>query len=100
MVQVNWSRQAIEDVYAASEYHRQMSVRYADTLIDKIFEKAHLLEKHPRMGRMVPELRREDIREMIYKQYRVVYKIVNEHRIDILAVHPSSTPLSDQSIFE
>jgi plasmid stabilization system protein ParE len=80
--------------------HRQMSVRYADTLIDKIFEKAHLLEQHPRMGRMVPELAREDIRELIYKQYRVVYKIVNEYRIDILAVHPSSKPLSDQSIFE
>jgi plasmid stabilization system protein ParE len=77
-----------------------MSVRYADTLIDKIFEKARLLEQHPRMGRMVPELAREDIRELIYKQYRVVYKIVNEYRIDILAVHPSSKPLSDQSIFE
>jgi addiction module RelE/StbE family toxin len=100
MVQVNWSRQAIEDIHAAGEYHRQMSVRYADTLVDKIFEKAHLLEKHPRMGRMVPELGREEVRELIYKQYRIVYKIVNEFRIDVLAVHPSAQPLTDQSIFE
>lgn len=50
MVQVNWSRQAIEDIYAASEYHRQMSAKYADTLVDKVFEKAHLLENHPRLG--------------------------------------------------
>lgn len=99
MVQVNWSRQAIEDIYAASEYHRQMSAKYADTLVDKIFEKAHLLENHPRLGRMVPELGREDIRELIYKQYRVVYRIVDDTRIDILAVHPSSRPLSDKSIF-
>jgi addiction module RelE/StbE family toxin len=100
MVQVNWSRQAVEDIYAASEYHRQSSVRYADALIDKIFDKANLLEQHPRMGRMVPELGRDDVRELIYKQYRVVYKIVDEFRIDVLAVHPSSRPLSDHSIFE
>jgi toxin ParE1/3/4 len=100
MAQVNWSRQAIEDIHAASEYHRQMSARYADTLVDKIFEKAHLLENHSRLGRMVPEIGREDIRELLYKQYRIVYRIVDETRIDILAVHPSSRPLSDKSIFE
>jgi plasmid stabilization system protein ParE len=48
---------------------------------------------------MVPELSREDIRELIYKQYRVVYRIADDTRIDILAVHPSSKPLSDKSIF-
>jgi toxin ParE1/3/4 len=99
MVQVNWSRQAIEDIYAASEYHRQMSVKYSDMLVNKIFEKAHLLENHPRLGRMVPELDREDIRELIYKQYRLVYRLVDDSRIDILAIHPSSRPLSDKSIF-
>lgn len=55
-----------------------MSVKYADTLVDKIFEKAHLLENHPRLGRIVPELAGEDVRELIYKQYRVVYRIVND----------------------
>lgn len=99
MVQINWSRQAVEDIYAASEYHRQMSVKYADTLVDRIFEKTHLLEKHPRMGRMVPELGRDDVRELLYKQYRMVYRIVDELRIDILAVHPSAKPLTDKSIF-
>jgi plasmid stabilization system protein ParE len=62
MVQVNWSRQVIKDIYAASEYHRQMSAKYADTLVDKIFDKAHLLENHPPLGRIVPELGRGDIR--------------------------------------
>lgn len=99
MVQVNWSRQAVEDIFAASEYHRQMSVKYANTLVEKIFEKAHILENYPRLGRMVPELTREDIRELIYKQYRVVYRIVNESQIDILSVHPSSRPLTEKSIF-
>jgi toxin ParE1/3/4 len=79
--------------------HRQMSVKYAETLVDKIFEKARLLENHPHMGRIVSELGREDIRELIYKQYRVVYRIVDESRIDVLAVHPSSKPLTDKSIF-
>ncbi len=76
MVKVNWTRQAIEDVHAASEYYRSISAKYADTLIDKLFEKATLLENHPKMGRKVPEFNKETIRELVYKQYRIIYYII------------------------
>lgn len=51
-------------------------------------------------GRMVPELERPEIRELIYKNYRIIYHVVSIERIDVLAVHKGSRPLTEESIFE
>jgi addiction module RelE/StbE family toxin len=100
MVKVNWTRQAIENIYEIREYYQPRSGKYAEHLTDKIFEKESFLEKHPQIGRMVPEIEREEIRELIYKNYRIVYHVVSDERIDILTVHNGLRPLSEKSIFE
>ena len=99
MVKVNWTRQAIEDIYEIREYYRPRSAKYAEQLTDKIFEKETFLKKHPQIGRMVPEIAREEIRELIYKNYRIVYHVVTDERIDILTVHNGLRPLTEESIF-
>lgn len=50
-------------------------------------------------GRMVPELERPEIRELIYKNYRIIYHVVSIERIDVLAVHKGLRPLTEESIF-
>ena len=100
MVKVNWSKQAIEDLYHIREYLSLTSPRFADAIVDGIFEKEHLLATHPFIGRMVPEFRRKYIRELLYKQYRIVYHIVSDSQIDVMAVHHSSSNLSETSLFE
>jgi len=100
MAKVNWTRQAIEDVYEIREYYRPPSIKYAEQLTDKIFEKEAILEQHPMAGRMVPELEKSEIRELIFKNYRIIYYVVSIERIDVLAVHKGSRPLTDRSIFE
>lgn len=99
MVKINWTRQAIEDIYEIREYFRPQSEKYAEQLTDKIFEKADNLEQYPQMGRIVPELERPEIRELIYKNYRIIYHVVSVDRIDILAVHNGLRPLTEESIF-
>lgn len=99
MGKVRWTKQAIEDIYEIREYYVDLSPKYADQLTDKIFEKADYLEQHSRIGRIVPELEREDVRELIYKNYRVIYRIISKKQIDIIAVHNSARPLSEDSIF-
>ena len=39
---------------------------------------------------MIPELNDESFRELIRGNYRIVYKIVDQYRIDVLTVHRSS----------
>ncbi|MEZ4939147.1 MAG: type II toxin-antitoxin system RelE/ParE family toxin [Crocinitomicaceae bacterium] len=55
--------------------------------------KGDLLSNFPGMGRVVPEMKNKDIRELIYKNYRIIYYIVDATHIDILTVHHSSRPL-------
>jgi len=42
---------------------------------------------YPYSGKVVPEFNKEYIRELIRGNYRLVYQIVGENRIDILTVH-------------
>ena len=99
MAKVNWTRQAVEDIYEIREYYEKLSPTYAEELTDQIFEKEKYIAQHPRIGRMVPELERDDVRELIYKNYRVIYLILESEDIDILTVHNSTRPLTDDSIF-
>ena len=72
MVQITWSTLALESIHAASEFHRPYSAGFADAFIERVFEKVFLLETHPLMGRIVPEFNRPDLRELLYKQYRIM----------------------------
>ncbi len=35
--------------------------------------------RHPLSGRPVPELLRDDVREVFLKQYRIVYQVTERH---------------------
>jgi len=100
MVKVNWTRQAIENIYEISEYFNHQPKQFAEQLTNKIFEKAKNLEQFPQMGRVVPEIGRSDIRELIFKNYRIIYHLITNTQINILAVHNSFRPLTEESLFE
>lgn len=40
----------------------------------------------PRIGRIVPELENYGFREVIYQNYRIVYRVRGDEDIEILAV--------------
>ena len=44
------------------------------------------LEDFPQMGRVVPEIDRDDIREIIVQSYRIIYRLLLDE-VDILTVH-------------
>ena len=100
MAKINWTTQAIEDIYELSEYYIVRSQKYADQLTNKIFEKVLILENFSKAGRIVPELNRKQIRELVFSNYRIIYRIVSNTQIDILAIHNGLRPLTEESIFE
>ena len=83
---ITWSQEAcenlldIEDFIARDSLER--AVRFVDALIDHV---EAILTDNPRSGRTVPEIGNPDIRELIYRGYRIVYRL-NGNRIDILTV--------------
>ncbi|MCD6292367.1 MAG: type II toxin-antitoxin system RelE/ParE family toxin, partial [Deltaproteobacteria bacterium] len=57
----------------------------AQNWIDKIFQKVDLLKSSPKLGRVVPEVRRKDVRELIFGNYRIIYRVENTS-ISILTI--------------
>lgn len=82
---VIWSPEAVEDLEAIAEYIERDSVFYARAVVSKILDVARSIEDFPKIGRIVPELGDENIRERFVYSYRLVYQI-RGHQILIIAV--------------
>jgi len=65
----------------------------AKLFVEKIYYRVDQLRHFPLSGRVVPEIERDDIRELIYKNYRIVYQSMNKDHIRILTVFHSSKNL-------
>jgi toxin ParE1/3/4 len=83
---VTWSREAGENLVDIEEFiardSLERAIRFVDALIDHT---EAMLADNPRSGRSVPEIDNPDIRELIYRGYRIVYRL-NGDRIEILTV--------------
>ena len=80
-----WSPDAIRDLQEIADYIAMdkpvAARRWAQTLT-AVAERAAVL---PFAGRRVPELEREDMRELIKRGYRILYR-VSEEQVEIVAV--------------
>jgi len=54
-------------------------------MVDRLTKRSEQIADFPLSGRTVPEYSANDIREIIEKPYRIIYRI-NLNQIDILAV--------------
>ena len=82
---VKWTNHALVQLRHIHNYIAQDSPLYAKRMSDALVRKTFLLEALPRMGRVVPELNDENVRELSLYSYRILYQIKTIH-IDILAV--------------
>ncbi len=89
MTRIVWTPQAIADLEAIHAFIARDSERYADIVVDRIIAAVERVRDFPRSGRVVPEVQREDLREVILGSYRIVYWLV-EDRADVVTVFRSS----------
>jgi addiction module RelE/StbE family toxin len=100
MVEVVWTESAIQDLNDIAEYIAKDSARYAELTTDALFYATDILETYPNSGTKVPELNDESIRQLIRGNYRIVYKIISNQRIDILTVHNCARLISNSNPFK
>lgn len=93
MGKITWTVLAELDLLEIESYIAQDSPTYAIITIEKIFDRAFILLKHPLSGRIVPEFENPNIRELIEGNYRIVYFLKNKHEISILRVHHAARVL-------
>lgn len=80
-----WSPLATQNAHALARFIAQDKPIAAIKWLEDLFERVELLQALPESGRVVPEIGVISIREIIFGQYRVVYRLDGE-RIMILTV--------------
>ena len=85
--QVIWSPEVAEDIDSIVEYISQDSLFYAQSIVLKILETSRSIKKFPLIGRIVPEIGNENIREIFIYSYRLVYQLKNETIFIVAVIH-------------
>jgi addiction module RelE/StbE family toxin len=98
MVQVNWTFHAKDDLKAIFQYISKDSKHNAKLQVVRLKNRTEILKTQVRSGKIVPEINKENIRELIEVNYRIIYKIVTDNRIDILTIHHSARNLTRRKI--
>lgn len=84
---LNWSREAMEDLNSIGEYIAKDSIFYARSVVRKVFATAKQIPDAAELGRIVPEIDDQNIRERFVYSYRLVYKIEDEQIIIVAVIH-------------
>lgn len=89
MAKVNWTIQSIKDIENIAEFIAKDSEKYATIQTQRFFEIVTALESQPQIGKIVPEINKSNIRELILGNYRIIYVIKLNQDVDIITVHHS-----------
>lgn len=75
MTKLIWSPQSLRDLQSIRDYVAADSPRYAALVVERILQGVERLTSFPESGRIVPERNDPQLREVIVRPYRVVYRI-------------------------
>lgn len=87
MGRIRWAEKASLNLQSIHEYISKDSQVYAARFVKSLIRAAEILEIMPYCGRIVPEFEDENFREVIYRNYRIVYRLIgDEGDVEVLAV--------------
>lgn len=85
MGKVAWTEKASSHLQAIYDYIAGDSKTYATRFTLSLIKATLKLETMPNCGRIVPELPEYGFREVIYQNYRIVYRLIGDEGVEILA---------------
>ena len=74
-MKIIWSPLAVERAAEIAEYISRDNPTAAKKWVDTVFSKVDQLKSFPESGRIVPEIDSKDFRELIYGNYRIIYRL-------------------------
>ena len=98
-MKIIWSPLAIDRASEIAEYIAQDKPSAAEKWINTVFSKVERLESSPEIGRVVPEIRNNRFRELIYRNYRIIYHI-EKKQISILTIRHGKQILPIDEVLE
>ena len=86
-LEVKWSPEAAEDLESIAEYIARDSEYYASAVVTEILSISRNVGDFPLIGRVVPEIGDETIRERFVYSYRLVYRIESDRILVVAVIH-------------
>lgn len=87
MTRVEWTRSAVADVKNLRDYIARDSAGYADRLAQSIIETVEKAAGFPLLGRRVAEADDESVREILFGNYRIIYRPEERRVLVLMVVH-------------
>lgn len=75
---VRWTERASADLISIGDYIAADNAAAARSWVQRLRVRASKASKARRGGRIVPEVGREDVREVFLRTYRIVYRVVDD----------------------
>ncbi|EGW39310.1 type II toxin-antitoxin system RelE/ParE family toxin [Desulfosporosinus sp. OT] len=86
-MRIEWSEPAVLDLEGIKEFIERDSEYYAIEFTGRIIEMVEKLSDFPNLGRKVPEVEDEKIREIVFHNYRLIYKLSDESILVLAIIH-------------
>lgn len=97
-MKIIWTPLAIDRASEIAEYIALDKPSAAKKWILAVFSKVEKLSSSPEIGRVVPEIGENQFRELIYGNYRIIYR-VEKKQISILTIRHGKQILPGEDIF-
>ena len=85
MVKIIWSPRAADELEQICDFIARDSDHYAKQFAQTVLEIVEAIPDFPKSGRIVPEYQKQSLREKIFLNYRIVYRLRN-NTIEIVAI--------------
>jgi plasmid stabilization system protein ParE len=86
-MKIIWSPLAIERMTEFVDFISRDKPKAAEKWAREAFARVEQLTSFPDSGRIVPEVERQDIRELIYGNYRIIYRVADDELTILTARH-------------
>ena len=84
-MKIIWSPLAIDRTSEIAGYIAKDKRLAAKKWVETVFSKVDKLKEFPEAGRIVPEINKNQFREILYDNYRIIYRI-EHNQISILTI--------------
>jgi len=84
---VKWTNHALSQLRHIYDYIAQDSPLYAKRVAKALVDKTNVLDEMPHVGRKVPELDEESVRELSLYSYRIIYEIKPTQVVVLAVIH-------------
>jgi addiction module RelE/StbE family toxin len=98
-VKLRWSERAVQDLLEIGRYIARDNRSAARTWVERLRKAARRVARHPRAGRIVPEYSRPDLREVLVRTYRIVYRI-GDDGIEVVTVFEGHRLLPEDAVLD